>query len=587
MPALSEVEERTAGVAAVLAVSRVAALAGHQLAWSWWSPIAYLWQDACVVLAYAAIDIGLRRTRRIAWIAYAAFVSYVGLGVPVMRVLSTPMTWTMWRAAGGALSDSIWLYVTPANLLWIGLIVVASIGPLVVAQAFRPAIAGLKPCATFLLIAFAALGPSAVARVDTRGLDRNAWSALVISARPRAAAASAIALGPAERRRGLQPRPPTVDLARFRGAATNRNVILVSLESTPAQYLSLYGAADEAMPNLTKLARSAIVFDHAYAVYPESIKGLFSVLCSQYPALDRPADVYEGAGCRSIASRLSERGSHTALFHSGRFDYLGMHAVVRKRGFDLLADAGNIGGEHESSFGVDDRTTVSRMLAWIDDLPRSERFFLTYLPIAGHHPYESPGSGPFSDGDEFGRYRNALHYGDAALADLMNGLQARGLDKDTVWIVLSDHGEAFGQHDGNFGHTFQLYEENVRVPFFIAAPGLFPHQLRTSQIVSLIDTAPTILDLLGLPADASYQGATALTADSRMAFFFADYSMRLVGLRDGHMKYIYELDSRRSQLFDLDRDPQELHDIAAGHAQAIRWYEHRALSFTSALAMHD
>jgi arylsulfatase A-like enzyme len=57
-----------------------------------------------------------------------------------------------------------------------------------------------------------------------------------------------------------------------------------------------------------------------------------------------------------------------------------------------------------------------------------------------------------------------------------------------VWIVLGDHGEAFGQHDGNFGHTFQVYEENVRVPFLIAAPGVMSNQMRTSQIVSLVDT---------------------------------------------------------------------------------------------------
>ena len=145
-------------------------------------------------------------------------------------------------------------------------------------------------------------------------------------------------------------------------------------------------------------------------------------------------------------------------------------------------------------------------------MPRGDRFFLTFLPIAGHHPYESPDPGPFPARDEFGRYRNALRYGDTALADLMQGMAARGLGERTLWIVLGDHGEAFGQHDGNFGHTFQLYEENVRVPFLIAAPGLIPHQIRTDRVVSLIDTAPTILDLLGMPEDDAYQGTSALTS---------------------------------------------------------------------------
>jgi membrane-anchored protein YejM (alkaline phosphatase superfamily) len=85
---------------------------------------------------------------------------------------------------------------------------------------------------------------------------------------------------------------------------------------------------------------------------------------------------------------------------------------------------------------------------------------------------------------------NALHSGDASLGKLMDGLQARGLDRQTVWIVLGDHGEAFGQHEGNYGHAFHVYEENVHVPFLIAAPELVPSEIRTRQMVSLIDTAP-------------------------------------------------------------------------------------------------
>src|SRR5207237_7189933 len=72
----------------------------------------------------------------------------------------------------------------------------------------------------------------------------------------------------------------------MRGSATGRNIVLISLESTAAQYLGLYGAEPDVAPNLSELARAAVVFDNAYAVYPESIKGLFSILCSAYPAFD-------------------------------------------------------------------------------------------------------------------------------------------------------------------------------------------------------------------------------------------------------------------------------------------------------------
>ena len=107
-------------------------------------------------------------------------------------------------------------------------------------------------------------------------------------------------------------RQPNEDLSRFRAAAAGRNVLLVSLESTAAQYLGLYGADPDVMPSLSALARTAVVFDSAYAVYPESIKGLFSILCSAYPLFDRAADAYAGVPCRSLAAVLSERGYRTA-----------------------------------------------------------------------------------------------------------------------------------------------------------------------------------------------------------------------------------------------------------------------------------
>jgi hypothetical protein len=90
-----------------------------------------------------------------------------------------------------------------------------------------------------------------------------------------------------------------------------------------------------------------------------------------------------------MAAVLSDAGYSTALFHSGRFIYLGMEAVIRNCGFATLEDAGDIGGHCQSSFGVDEPATVARILRWIDALPCGRRFFVTYLPIAGHHPYET------------------------------------------------------------------------------------------------------------------------------------------------------------------------------------------------------
>src|SRR5262249_1224496 len=143
----------------------------------------------------------------------------------------------------------------------------------------------------------------------------------------------------------------------------------------------------------------------------------FAVHCATFPALDTQGEDYQRIRTPALAQVLSAAGYRCGLFHSGRFGYLGMDAVIKDRGFDTLEDAGDIGGQHDSSFGIDEESTVHRMLAWIDAGPPDQRFFLTYLPIAGHHPYATPRTGPFPVVEEIDQYRNALHYADAALGE--------------------------------------------------------------------------------------------------------------------------------------------------------------------------
>ena len=165
-------------------------------------------------------------------------------------------------------------------------------------------------------------------------------------------------------------------------------------------------------------------------------------------------------------------------------------------------------------------------------------------------------------------------------------MRDRGLDGNTLWIILGDHGEAFGQHAGNYGHTFFLYDENVRVPFVIAAPGVTEGHTRVGRVVSLVDTAPTILDLLGLPVPGGYQGRSMLESVPGMALFFTDYSRPLLGLRDGRWKFVYELDTARGRLFDMERDPAETTDVSAHVEGRAAWYAERLRNWSAAQKSH-
>jgi arylsulfatase A-like enzyme len=100
--------------------------------------------------------------------------------------------------------------------------------------------------------------------------------------------------------------------------------------------------------------------------------------------------------------------------------------------------------------------------------------------------------------------------------------------------------------------------------------------------VSLVDTAPTILDVLGVPIPAQYQGHSALDGRPRMALFFTDYSLGLAGLRDGRWKFIHELESHRSKLFDLQRDPDEKIDVSSRQLWRAAAYERTLRAWSSA-----
>jgi arylsulfatase A-like enzyme len=167
---------------------------------------------------------------------------------------------------------------------------------------------------------------------------------------------------------------------------------------------------------------------------------------------------------------------------------------------------------------------------------------------------------------------NALAYADASIAGLLDGFRARGLYDRTMFVIFGDHGEAFGQHSGNAGHTFFLYDENVRVPLLIVIPGVTNGARRSSSVASLVDVAPTILDALGLPDDRAADGVSLLEPRDRLALFLTDYSLGWLGLRDGCLKYLYEIDAQRSKLFDVCADPGEQHDVSARDPDRVARY---------------
>jgi arylsulfatase A-like enzyme len=563
---------------------------------------------ALLVRLWRAAPRGAGLGERLLWAAFAGLAVYTAINVPVARVMGTPLTYTILRTVGGALSDSIRIYFTAPNLLAAGSVLAcACVLPWLMARArVRPARVILV--GSLLIGLLLAAGPAARRRADLGALPRNALHTLLETTLAQYLQTRAPRMLPSLP--PLAERETPLDLSSLRGAARGRSVIWVVLESTAAQYLRPFGGAvreHDPMPTVSELAAKGVVFDAAYAAYPESIKGLYSLLCSAPPAAHTPAERYTAARipCSPLAEQLRAVGYRTAMFHSGWFAYLGMAGVVADRGFDVLLDAGSIGGDYATSFGVDEQATVRRLLRFIEEEPRP--FFAMYLPIAGHHPYSAPGPrdrpAPFGRATEQDAYLNDLRFGDQALGALRSALAQRGLDDKILWIVSGDHGEAFQQHPGNFAHTLYLYDENVRVPLLIAAPGQPSLEalrkragqggdplLRAPQVASLIDVSPTVMELLGLPPPRDWQGRSLLGSEldrpqhdgERAARFLTDHGLLQLGIRHGPWKFIDEVETGRGRLFDLRSDPAEQHDVSSREPERVDAYRHHLRAWADA-----
>lgn len=578
-------QRRAATLALVFVAAKLAVVAlrlfdgGARGLASPWAPLALLWEDALVLAVVVPLDAWLTtrfpRSSRGAWLVVAAAVFYVAGNVPVTRVMSTPLTFGLLRAAGGALSDSIKLYVTLTNVASVVFVVaVGCVAPFVVRRPIAPRAMWLATAAVALI---GITGSRVGARVDTLGTHRNALFALVWSTADRYLSPPP----PHRRDSAVEPIGAALDLSQLSGAARGRNVVWVVLESTGAKYLRPWGArGDDAMPTLTSLAERSVLFPSAYAVYPESIKGFFSEICAAPPAPNTGAELHDErhVACGALPEVLRAQGYATGLFHSGRFAYLSMQDVVNDRGFEVAEDAEVIGGRFSSSFGTDDASTVARTLAWIDGVPRDRPFFAMYMPIAGHHPYRTPGDArrPFPEAPELSAYRNDLFVSDQALTTLVDGLKRRGTWERTLLVISGDHGQAFFQHEGNFGHAMFVYEENLHVPLLIVAPGLVSAQLRAPQLATIPDIAPTVLALLGVKAPARWRGESLLEGRPRVARFFTDPTGLLLGLRNGPWKLIHDAETGRTRLFDLSRDPGETTPMNDPERQALYLRDARA-----------
>jgi arylsulfatase A-like enzyme len=365
------------------------------------------------------------------------------------------------------------------------------------------------------------------------------------------------------------------------------NVILYFFESTSWSYYGLEEGGESVLPAMRSLARNGLLLKNHYANYPLSANMLYSVLSSKYSMYGKSMifhDYYD-ADVRTIPEILSEAGYATCLIHTGDLLYASRDKFLANRGIDKLILYKDLikspGYKGDVGWGADERLMIEPAVEWIK--AQDSPYLLMLAPVNPHHPYAVPDDFPkLVDAGEAGigegernwrNYLNSLHFADAAMGELVARLEAEGLMENTVFVMITDHGEAFYQHRGNYNHPLFIYEENVHVPAIVYSKALFPSGLETASITRHIDILPSVLDLLGIEDGVPRDGESIFSRSrEKMAVVHTSWNDELMGVRDGRWKYILRVKDSREELFDLEADPLERDDLAGERPSVAERY---------------
>jgi arylsulfatase len=378
------------------------------------------------------------------------------------------------------------------------------------------------------------------------------------------------------------------------------------------------GAKGSLTPFLDRLAKEGTGFTRAYAASSWTLPSIASLATSRYPS-QHGVNTYD-AVLRddevTLNDRLREAGYYQAGFTANfRLDAAHGFAQGYTAWFPFIPDSSELLAKTRGA------KIVTDAVAFVDDVlfaewgtsGRHPPFLFYFHFMEPHGPYLPPSEQAAATalgGDRaqrlneaLMRYRwseldaddvaalAALYDGevaafDTAVRDLFAALERRGLLRNALVIVTADHGEEFREH-GQLTHGVDLYEELVHVPLLLRGPGIDAGRV-VDVPVSLVDVAPTILDLLGLPPEPRFvgrslaallrgepaRGADVLTELLPLGAGEVDRSRHRAALIRGAHKVIAERHpdgAAVGEAYDLALDPHERNPIAAdtGLASAL------------------
>ncbi|HEX5734372.1 MAG TPA: sulfatase [Blastocatellia bacterium] len=332
------------------------------------------------------------------------------------------------------------------------------------------------------------------------------------------------------------------------------NVVFIFIDALRPDHLGAYGYQRSTSPNIDRLASRSTVFENAYAPSPNTFESLPKFMQSSY---------WDGH-FKTWTEVLEENGYNNLLFPR-RITTLRRYVKGMKEAYRGRA----------RTFDY----TIDRAITMLSEQPSDSPFCAFLYSTDPHRPYIK------HERFNFGNSLVDLYDGEIAFTDfhlgrLFDWMSQSGRLDDTVIVIMADHGESLGER-GMYKHSAVLYNDQIRIPMIIHVPGVAPR--RVSTHVSSVDLGSTILGAVGLNPPVEYAGVNLMPLirgeqltrppvyGEQTRGQESPYVPRYRGVnpeskkfmvitQDGY-KLIYNRNYTTFELFDLNRDPLERHNL--------------------------